>query len=345
MGMFANNNNYSPLHTLFLAVICCLLPVALVQASTEQAQADLDNKAASQKAKQLLIDMAANARKVDYQGFFTYERGAQSQSFQVFHKVVDNIEKQRLVFLDGEAIEVVNNGHSLDCIHPGEKAVHHGHIQPLAQIAGDIGSAGLWQYYQAILLDDSRVAGRLVKRVYLKPLDSNRYSYVFAVDAEKQLMLKMQMLDETGRSLERFRFVSINFDAVRDEDLVAATSGQSHEVSHQSHQLENIAVDAVGSTWKVSWLPMGFVEEQMLSQGKALATVEEQHMFSDGLSSFSVFIEKSNVETEASSLSQQGGTVAFSHFIHRESQQYRVTVVGEIPPASAKTIAQSVVVR
>ena len=43
---------------------------------------------------------------------------------QVFHMVDNGLEKQRLVFLDGESLEIVNDGHSLNCIHPGEKAIH-----------------------------------------------------------------------------------------------------------------------------------------------------------------------------------------------------------------------------
>jgi sigma-E factor negative regulatory protein RseB len=289
--------------------------------------------------KLLLESMVKMAKTGNYQGFFTYERGASSRSFQIFHRVHDDLEKQRLVFLDGTPLEIINEGHQLDCIHPGDAAKYQDISRPLAKLLdASNADASIWQYYAAISLPSDVVASRAVKRIYLKALDGYRYSYVFSVDAATSLMLKMQIINHNRQVLERFRFVHVEYDNVSNKDLQPSSERYAAvKHSHHDKQLE----PAKPGFWSVAWVPAGFSEELAVSQF-ANTQALGHFMFSDGLSAFSVFIEPEPAAVHNGSLKQQGATAAVSSFFVHDGQNYRVTVVGEIPLLGATKIASSI---
>jgi sigma-E factor negative regulatory protein RseB len=61
-------------------------------------------------------------------------------------------------------------------------------------------------------------------------------------------------------------------------------------------------------------------------------------VFSDGLVAISVFVEPYTVTQTQIGLTQAGGLAQYS----TRSDAYRVTVIGEAPPATVQQIAQSV---
>jgi sigma-E factor negative regulatory protein RseB len=61
-------------------------------------------------------------------------------------------------------------------------------------------------------------------------------------------------------------------------------------------------------------------------------------VFSDGLVAISVFVEPFTVTQTQIGLTQAGGLAQYS----TRSDAYRVTVIGEAPPATVQQIAQSV---
>ena len=66
----------------------------------------------------------------------------------------------------------------------------------------------------------------------------------------------------------------------------------------------------------------------------------------DGLAVFSVFVEQHNAESAVAGVqgrAQRGATMAYSRAFQLNGQPLRVTVVGEIPQATAERIAASIV--
>jgi sigma-E factor negative regulatory protein RseB len=67
----------------------------------------------------------------------------------------------------------------------------------------------------------------------------------------------------------------------------------------------------------------------------------EMLMFTDGLATFSVFIEPA-VDTVPEGVAQRGATLAMMTGVEYQNKIYRVTIVGEIPVITAQRLAQGI---
>jgi sigma-E factor negative regulatory protein RseB len=94
------------------------------------------------------------------------------------------------------------------------------------------------------------------------------------------------------------------------------------------------------SPWQIEWMPEGFtlVAQQNRLKAKNGASIE-QHVYSDGLNSISIFIEK--IRAQHSHLrggSKMGTTNAFGTIIN----SHFVTVVGEVPQRTVEKVGSSI---
>ncbi|NRB37500.1 MAG: MucB/RseB C-terminal domain-containing protein [Pseudomonadales bacterium] len=296
---------------------------------------------AGEQAQQLIEKMSVSARTQDFKGYFTFERGRQSTSYFVAHKVKDDKQHQRIVFMDGQPMEIIKDGHSFQCLHPGGKNIEaaHGHLGSLGNL--NKSKAKLWAYYTAETLGEQRVAGRETTKILLKPQDQHRYPFVFNVDNVSGLMVKMVVLDTHGAPMERFHFVNLELGNVSEKDLAPGIKDYrvvEHGAAVDVHDSARVDTDH----WQLAWLPGGFEQETTAMKPWNAALENKAFMYSDGLSAFSVFIEESSSENQASISKQLGSTAAISHYMQADGKVYLITVVGEIPVMTAKQIASAV---
>ena len=173
--------------------------------------------------------MSHSFRELNYSGVFTYEFGQQMSSIRIVHAVVDGVERERIVHLDGPMVEVIRTGHELSCIHVGDSLVRLDHTIPAGPFAKQFG-AGLGpieDHYQVVLAGDTRVAGRDALVLEVRPLDAFRFGYQLAVDKATALLLRSQLLDAQHRILERFQFAELRIGGAPDLDgLEPSTGGQ-----------------------------------------------------------------------------------------------------------------------
>lgn len=95
------------------------------------------------------------------------------------------------------------------------------------------------------------------------------------------------------------------------------------------------------SYWHVNWIPNGF-EAKELNRYRMANTerMVESQMYSDGLFNFSVYVADSDNLSLKGQLIRQGRRTLHSLV----NGDLEVSVIGDIPPATAKRIAQSVVI-
>jgi sigma-E factor negative regulatory protein RseB len=100
------------------------------------------------------------------------------------------------------------------------------------------------------------------------------------------------------------------------------------------------------SPWQPAWVPPGFaVGEQTTRLVGEGGTRLLSHVYSDGISGFTLFAEPLLDPDAADTLrAQMGPTVAVSRRLQLDDQAYLATVVGEIPPATAERIVASLLV-
>ncbi|WP_339898879.1 MucB/RseB C-terminal domain-containing protein [uncultured Gilvimarinus sp.] len=281
--------------------------------------------------RELLERMSERQQSLNYKGTFTYQNNAGTESFQLQHWVDEGTEHQRLYYLNGPEREAVMR-HTAQC-------------QTLAErlIAGKLGGladnfTSLDRLYSFSVRGVERVAGRLATVLQVVPRDAFRFGYLFSVDRETGLLLKTLLVDENQRVVEQFQFIDLQTgltaaDFVSDREASITHNVDADEVSGCQQPLA-----VAPSEWALHWLPAGFA----FSGQRVVHTDMHMLMYTDGLSTFSIFLDPVEGKLVIEGRAQRGATNFYMQGLTREGQTYQVTVVGEIPLAVAEKMAQSI---
>ena len=192
--------------------------------------------------------------------------------------------------------------------------------------------------YRFNLSGRGSVIGRPAVCLEVRPRDDNRYGFLLWLDEETGLLLRSELRDATGRYLERVEFLSLKVGASVSEE--ALQPEMPRVVAQPAAELSDAPAQAtVPVSWKIGWVPRGFrITDAHPHEGKKGVHV----MFSDGLATFSVFVEAAPQSAAGGVFARNGATVLLSHDLTGERGDYLVTVVGEVPPETAHRIAESV---
>ncbi len=317
----------------------------------------LNNKFAAQTdltAHEWLLKMSHAFRELNYKGIFTYERGNHLEALEITHLIEDGIQRERLYHLNGAPREVIRHGHSIDYMYAGDQILRQGSIKQKKAASKKIGPfsvatpsamANLTDYYRLALKEQTRIADRRSIQISVEPIDIYRYGYDLWLDAETGLLLKSSLISPDQRVLERFQFVQVEIgDDLEDTQILPKQA--SHYQPKQHTLLNNEAQLEADVPIEVNWTPKGF-RMSSHQQNSAHNNSPEPYvlMYTDGLAVFSVFIESDVAADTAVGVVRHGATVAFATLVAQNNDQHLVTVVGEIPLATAERVAQSVVVR
>ena len=291
--------------------------------------------------RELLDAMSRNFHALDYRGVFTYEQGQTLRSVRIVHAVVDGVEQERLLTLDGEQREFLRRDHPVDCVHPGDQLVRLANsplVPPLRLGAGDTSQLG--QHYAIEFDGAERVASRRGSRLRISPRDPYRYGMTLELDDQTSLLLKSEITDGSGRVLERFQFVDVEIGKpVRAADLDAETPAATLSESHGAGA-EPLAQTFV---WTLSCFLEGFaLSARKLRNDADLGREVETQMYTDGLAVFSVFVERGAEVASGTSAGEQASQGATVAYVTVRGGQNVVTVVGEIPIATAQLVANAV---
>ena len=188
----------------------------------------------------------------------------------------------------------------------------------------------LKQYYNISLVGKGRIAGKETQVLEMAPKDQYRYGFKFWLENETGLLLKCDMLDENRNIIEQLMFSELNF-----LDQLPATHIPEH-TDFQLIDLDHGREIQTESNWYARVLPEGF----MLTQNSIKPSfhgegVVHHLVYSDGMASVSVFVEKQMPEKNSlRGVSTMGALNAYGHSIN----DYHVTVIGEVPASTVKLI-------
>ncbi len=260
-----------------------------------------------------------------YQGVFVYERQNSFATFRIWQGVDQGHVLRRIQDQDGEPHERLQRDGVLLCSSRGQWLSAAG---PLLTLDLD----RLAQGYELRLVGRSRVAGRLATVLALIPRDRYRYAHEWHLDAQTGLLLKAVMVDADGGLLERFQFSQLSALPPKVEQLQPQVSCQPPQLAPSQ---------PVVQSWEPQWLPPGFAQlsqQQLPGRGEVLVL---SSLFSDGLNSFSVYVEPMGDQLAADARSQLGPTVAVAHRLQAEQGDVMITVVGEVPRVTAERVVLS----
>lgn len=300
--------------------------------------------ACAEGAHDWLMKIGNAAHRLDYDGTFVYLHGQQLESMRIVHKVEDGRERERLVSLNGTPREIVRNDRLVLCYLPDENSVVVEHRKADKQNFPALLPERLQdldENYDIQLGRNDRVAGRAVQQVIVRPRDGLRYGYHLWADNETGLLLRADLIDQHSQTIEQFLFTHISVGgAIPAAALEPESTGKKLKWRREVAR-DNGAVQAAdASRWTVGQLPVGFRLTGRMVRKSLMRNVSAEHqLYSDGLATVSVFIEKS----EQSSAAKKGVTnMGAVHAFGTHIADHQVTVVGEVPAATVIQIANSV---
>ncbi len=307
---------------------------------------DVGATAAERSAQEWLATMNQAFAERSYDGVFSYFDGADVASLRIVHAVIDDVQHERLVHLNGAPREIVRRGNEVACIlQPGDEMLALEASIPSGPFARAFTRSfeALTDTYDLTVTGTDRVADRSAVVVRVAPLDQDRYGYRLWLDAETGLLLRSEMVDMTGARLEIFQFAHVAIDQPIDAELLRPTTPTGTVTSHLDLVADS-KLPPSPAQWRASWVPRGFMMAAWdIRRTPATQRSMNTLMYSDGLATFSVFVEEMPESGAASLVSRTGGTVVVTHMARGADQAaYLVTVVGEVPLATAQRVARSV---
>ena len=310
-----------------------LLPVLLAVAGQVFAQ---------ESARQWLDAMSSALQTLNYDGTFVYLHDGKLESMRIVHQASEQGEQERLVSLTGSPREVLRDDKAVTCIMADNKSVTVGKSRPrppFPVVPDDLDQ--LARYYSLQVKGNDRIAGHLTQVVAITPKDSFRYGYRFWIDTTNHMLLKSDLTDVDGLAIEQVMFTRLDVsDRLPAVALQPSLTGDGYNWTRQGDAARNPATESASPRWAVKRLPVGFQMMDFQRKRMRKEGASAEHMvFSDGLATLSVYIEKVKSEAQAFlGLSTMGAMNAFGAVI----DGHQVTVVGEVPPATVQMVAASV---
>jgi len=277
----------------------------------------------------------------NYDGTFSHWHGGTVEMLRIIHRLQDGQVAERLVSLDGSGREFIRTGSSLACYLPDRRTVLVEQRPAKESLVGFPAVNGQTaSFYDIHEVARMRLNRRDTHVISVTPRDEFRYGYRLWIDDSTAMPLKTQLCDTDGRVIEQLVFASLTMATH------IADSAFRPEVATDGFQwLRNdaaalTAASASAPVWSALKLPPGF--RMMLRGPQTLpgsAAPVDHLVFSDGLASVSVFVEARGAEGPGEVAEVRSARVGSSSAFSTMTNGYKITAVGEVPPATVRLIA------
>lgn len=302
-------------------------------------------------SRALLERMSQALEQVQFDGTLVYLHGQHLAALRVSHRINNGTAGESLLSLTGPVRALSRHAEGVTCMLPDAAPLSvskgHGHSALLPTLPLDFSK--LSRHYRIAHMGRFRIAGRETEVVGVRARDGYRYGYRFYVDAASGLPLKIDLLDTDGRPVQQTMFTDIDIEPgpVTEAAQASAQSGAQQTDGVKAAALSRSA--SAGPTSEAAApapartdtaaaslrLPPGFdiVSRKVLSRDDGGRI--EQWVASDGLASFSVYVEPP-MDGALQGQSQLGAVSAVGGLVGGQ----QVTVVGEVPPATARRVLE-----
>ncbi len=312
-----------------VAVCCVLFATTTVAGSSEK------------RAQALLERMTVAMKTLNYEGVFVFIHGKQMETMRIIHSNEDGIEKERLLSLVGSPREILRNNNRLLCILPDSKSVVVEKSLPKNYLPTGLQhvTTNLKRYYSFRVVGKERMTGRQADMIDVHPKDPYRYGYHLWLDEDTGMLLKSELVNEDDEAVEQVMFTQIDIkDHIPDGSLEPTINSEGFQWYKEEQIID--AGKPHQSQWQVMKLPAGYMQGMHKMHGLPTSRMPVEHlMFTDGISSVSVYIEEINKSKPMmKGFSSIGAVNAYTTTMH----DHYVTVVGQVPRAAVKMIADSV---
>jgi sigma-E factor negative regulatory protein RseB len=284
--------------------------------------------------------MSMAMQELSYKGRFVYLHSDQLESMSILHINDGQGRRERLVSLNGEAREILRDNINITCVWPSSRQVvvdesSHTNMSPL-WIPEDVNRLG--KFYSFNMVGKDRVADHPAVIISIEPKDEFRYGMKVWIQENNGLLLQSHLKDQQGQSTEQIMFTELAM--LQDDELNSFSVFPEIDSGYaliRSHSGDSGGKHPADTNWRIESMPKGFwITSSFRKKIMDSEDYTQQMIFTDGMASVSVFIEK-NSNQALSGESSMGAINAFG----TTYKDFSITAIGEVPALTVKKIAQS----
>ncbi len=307
-------------------------------------QGDQIRPAPAQTPVQWLERMNQALTTGNYDGTFSHWHGGTVEMLRIIHRLQDGQVAERLVSLDGSGREFIRTGASLTCYLPDRRTVLVEQRPAQQSLVGfpavDPQTASFYDIREVARM---RLNRRDTHVISVAPRDEFRYGYRLWIDDSTAMPLKTQLCDTDGRVIEQLVFASLTMAAHIPDSAFRPDVSTDGFQWLRNDTAAPAAAPAPASAWSALQLPPGFRLMMRGPQTLPGSPAPVDHLvFSDGLASVSVFVETGGTAGPGEVAEVRSARVGSSSAFSTTINGYKITAVGEVPPATVRFIATQV---
>ncbi|AKS42444.1 MucB/RseB C-terminal domain-containing protein [Wenzhouxiangella marina] len=286
--------------------------------------------------------MARAVETLDYRGTLVHWRGDRVDTLKIIHRADADGVRERLYSLSGPPREILRQGDQVRCLLAGDQPLVV-QSQLTARLMPNLPLSRLGtleQAYDMRLGERERVAGLQTRIIEIRPNDRYRYGHRFWLEEQTGMLLRSALLSASGQPIQQLAFVDIELGArISDAELEPEIEP---EVVMETRMVMNLPAVDSSELGEAAWMPRRVPSHFRLARkarGQSADGEPFEHLlFSDGLASFSVYVEEGMQGYTGSRLESIGSVHIFTGL----TDGRQITVVGEVPVATLEYVGRSI---
>lgn len=337
------------LSALVMAGACAGLLGGLHPAARAQHDATASRPLGANDVRDVLMRIHGASIERNFEGVFVVSSGGLVSSARITHYCDGRNQYEFIETMDGRPRRVYRHNEVVHTLWPQDRVALIEQRDSLATFPGLLrgGEDRIVESYEVRSLGEDRVADRVAEVIRLDPRDEFRYGHRLWADKASGLLLRAEIFDAR-------KDVVLESSAFSEVTLGIRT--QPHAVTKPMKRLDGYRVvraapqptTLADEGWTLDPPAPGFrlvsSMRRPLAQGGERAEDRQpepqviQAIFSDGLTSVSVFIERFDPERHAEPMAgMQGAT----HTLARRQGDAWVTAVGDVPGETLRRFADA----
>jgi sigma-E factor negative regulatory protein RseB len=327
-----------------LLPVSLLYAVALLSAAPQAMAQAAGSAGANEQAVSRLGQIPRAAQQENYEGVFVYQRGTFVQSSRIAHYATRGGEYESLESLDGKPRKLLRHDDDLYTFVPERHLCFVERRQNRDAFPALLSETAqqVLAVYEPKMLAPDRVAGMDAQVIELDPKDGYRFAYKLWTEAKTGLLLRAQTLDGSGQVLEQISFSQLEIGIPAQKGPIAAGIRNTAGWTLVRPPVEPVDMEAQG--WLLDPEVPGFHKVREVRRPMAARQAGDppipvdQAVFSDGLSTISVFVEPA----ENNSRKEGAGNSGATHVLVTRHGDYWITLLGEVPQGTLQLFASAI---
>ncbi len=295
-------------------------------------------------AKQILQKMARAMAVSNYQGTVVFLKNDKLEAMKYSHTAEKDKEQERLVSLNSPQREIVRNSDEIRCFYKLSREVivdhrpyEHSFIVDVPKNLDELDAS-----YQFEVVGEEDIAMLPSYVVVIQPKDDLRYVRKIWITKAQFLPVKAVVYDLSGDVLEQVVFTEIDVSKQPQDKLMAGTDSAPQQDSTE------LSPDMINQlSFELKALPQGFKKVFFTRKPLHPSGQPVDHLLlSDGFALVSVYLESKKADTPVESKIPEGlHKVGAVNSLSRTLTDHQLTVLGEVPVATIKFIAEGVTLK